>query len=101
MEGYWGLLAQYPALSLQSSSDDIIELLVHETDYKIYKIKAQVHYTDATIQQMCQVRAGPGILYTKEPEVTCMGQASRLKYGDVFFMALPVLFLKCLTIHYT
>nr|XP_045042046.2 uncharacterized protein LOC123478461 [Desmodus rotundus] len=39
----------------ESSSDDIIELLVHETDYKIYKVKAQVHYTDATIQQMCQI----------------------------------------------
>lgn len=51
MEGSQCLLAQSPALTLQSSNEDIFEELVHGPHYTICQVRVQVH--------QAEVRADP------------------------------------------
>lgn len=59
-----------PSLSLQSSQEDIMEVLALGPDYTTYRVRVQVHQADDTVQCLSEVRAGLEGLYTHNPKTT-------------------------------
>lgn len=49
-----------PALSLQRSNEDIIEVLAHGPHYTTYWVRVPVHQAGNTVQCLSELRAGPG-----------------------------------------
>lgn len=59
-----------PTLSLQSSQEDIIEVLAQAPDYTTYAVRVQVHQADNVVQCLSKVRAGLEDLHTLNPKRT-------------------------------
>lgn len=59
MEGSRCRLVPPRALSLQSSSQDILEELFKGPGYSIYRVRVQVHQGPDTAPSWSEVRAGP------------------------------------------
>lgn len=58
MEGSGCLLAQYAALFLQNSNEDVIEEVVHGPHYTICRVRVLVHQADNSSQCWSEVRIG-------------------------------------------
>lgn len=71
-----------PTLSLQSSKEDIIQVLAHGPDYTTYGVRVQVHQADDTDQCLSEVRAGLLGLYTHNLNTTWQCPEPTLKSGD-------------------
>lgn len=69
-------------LSLQSSQEDIIEVLARGPDYTTYGVRVQVHQADNTVQYLSEVRAGLQGLYTHNPNTTWQCPEPTLKPED-------------------
>lgn len=59
VEGPRCQLAPYRALSLQSSSQDILQELFKGPGHSIYQVRVQVHQDPNTVPSWSEVRAGP------------------------------------------
>lgn len=58
----------YRALSLQSFSHDILEVLFKGPGYSIYRVRVQVHQAPDSVPSWSEVRAGPR--RTPHPELS-------------------------------
>lgn len=83
-------------LSLQSSQEDIIEVLACGPDYTTYGVRVQVHQADDTVQCLSEVRAGLEGLYTHNPNTTWQCPEPTLQPEDSR-RTLPRLSLECPT----
>lgn len=91
MEGPRCQLAPYRALSLQSSSQDILQELFKGPGHSIYQVRVQVHQDPDTVPSWSEVRAGhkghptqPSDMTTEDPEHRLKSQALSLSTLDLY-----------------